>query len=695
MARGKHAQSKARRDATALQADLETARQELAAEQAACDEARAAVAQLDTERAELARQVADQHETTRPERDRLAAEVDVLVELLEAVEPQRERIQELFDRTTRACVAAFGGGQDGFDRYLQVVMGVAPSIYSAPHERKLSRLMRERLERARGHRHVIRARATEGPAGGKGRAIQGALPRWLDDALDDLVAQQPADGTEQARQLAELDRLADQIAASRAQSVRADCVRGWHPLPWLLPTEAPSTCGTTLKGVAGLGVTTCPEKAAAGNRAPASVEPSPAAPADLRHTAGFTDPRTLLDGPWQPRLTRDAALVEAAGRIRAPWTPAPPHSRPGDAVALRHWHAMAAIGMWLRTAELAEDDLKPDEPEATPPANAAPPEPQGLVGERPEDVDGTADAGPVLGAGDPDAFRQLAGQVAFGLSAAAPFWLPPGQTGSYIEGDPPVGVDLDDLRLPYPQVLLVPAEPLRLEPIVADDPDVRLALLDEAALRLSSPDEAPDLFDLVGLPFDSELWNDLPELGQLISACGALVEAVLLLGDSQGRPSDLFAWCLAVPGRSGGLLGRIVLPARRSRTAYRAQITNLLAVAAWGDWHPPDTELVVPDRPADLTRLIGTDAFRRMEARGGAGAVRVLNVRRTAGRSASDGNGRAVAPHARRGHWRRQHYGPAGSLVRRVRIAPVLVNAGQAHLAPRVYRLPTDSAAAG
>jgi hypothetical protein len=82
--------------------------------------------------------------------------------------------------------------------------------------------------------------------------------------------------------------------------------------------------------------------------------------------------------------------------------------------------------------------------------------------------------------------------------------------------------------------------------------------------------------------------------------------------------------------------------------------------------------------------------FKRLEDRGGAGGVCVLNVKRTSGDRATgnDGPGRTVAPHVRRGHWRRQYYGPGRQLVKRIRIAPVLVNAVRSGIAPRVYRLP-------
>jgi hypothetical protein len=51
--------------------------------------------------------------------------------------------------------------------------------------------------------------------------------------------------------------------------------------------------------------------------------------------------------------------------------------------------------------------------------------------------------------------------------------------------------------------------------------------------------------------------------------------------------------------------------------------------------------------------------------------------------------GRTTAPHRRRGHWRRQHYDYGRTQTRRIRIAPVVVNAGRLGAArPQIYRLP-------
>ena len=72
--------------------------------------------------------------------------------------------------------------------------------------------------------------------------------------------------------------------------------------------------------------------------------------------------------------------------------------------------------------------------------------------------------------------------------------------------------------------------------------------------------------------------------------------------------------------------------------------------------------------------------------------VHVLNVARTVGHARSaEPTGKTVAPHVRRGHWRRQRYGEGNAQVRRIRIAPLLVNAHLGDMAERVYRLPAEA----
>ena len=185
---------------------------------------------------------------------------------------------------------------------------------------------------------------------------------------------------------------------------------------------------------------------------------------------------------------------------------------------------------------------------------------------------------------------------------------------------------------------------------------------------------------------DADRDDAFPHLRELLDHQGAFVEAVLLFADPEGRPRDLFAWCLAIPDtETGHILARTVLPASLSRTAYADVINNLIAVVGWAEWHPPHH---VTGPAASATR-VGTSRAEHdprdhvYVLRAGRGATW---IRTTAGDPTSR-TGR-VRPHRRRGHWRRQHHGPGNQLLKWVRIAPTIVNAHAGPLSPQIYRLP-------
>jgi hypothetical protein len=190
----------------------------------------------------------------------------------------------------------------------------------------------------------------------------------------------------------------------------------------------------------------------------------------------------------------------------------------------------------------------------------------------------------------------------------------------------------------------------------------------------------------------------IPSLWDAIAARGAHIEAVLLLADAHGQLDDLFAWCVAIPSTTAGAtLGRWVIPASRSTTTFANLIVNAAAVAAWADWHRPGHSRAAPEEPAE--QLPGNEKARG-EHRRLDDTVHVLNVAATTpasdpSSSATAGpSGRTTAPHRRRGHWRRQHYGPGRVEVRRIRIAPVMVNAGRLGSdRPQIYRLPRPTLA--
>lgn len=334
-----------------------------------------------------------------------------------------------------------------------------------------------------------------------------------------------------------------------------------------------------------------------------------------------------------------AALQEGVNRAASSQIPdmvsgAAAYPAPADAEALHAWYSLAAMGAWGRDRSVAN------------------------------------------------------GRIAVAAAAAVPFWLPAGHTIAYLDSEPLSEEDVEELRLPFAQVLVTFAEPARLPVIdsaAVPAGDGRLSWMDHA---VASNEGHPEPRSLI-LAGTNNFNDPLPGLWDVIAARGAHIEGVLLLGDGHGRLEDLFAWCVAVPSTAaGGALGRWVIPASRSSTVYGNLVVNAAAVAAWADWHRPgqcrdggETQPVRDEK--------GVAGRNQVEGR-----VHVLNVTATAVadeplRGRGDVTGRTTAPHRRRGHWRRQHYGPARASTRRIRIAPVMVNAGRpGSERPQIYRLP-------
>ncbi len=285
---------------------------------------------------------------------------------------------------------------------------------------------------------------------------------------------------------------------------------------------------------------------------------------------------------------------------------------------------------------------------------------------------------------------EVNGCVAVAAAAAVPFWLPPGHTIAYLDSEPLSGEDIEDMRLPFAQVLVAFAEPARLPAIdpsiLAGDP--RMHWIDHLAATSSGLPDGRDI--MIGAT--NSFQAPLPTLWDAIASRGALIEAVLLLGDAHGRVDDLFAWCVAVPSATAGrVLGRWVIPASRRETSYANLVANAAAVAAWADWHRPGHSRGPDEQGEDLGGGGGGVARKREDT------VHVLNVTATTPTEAQpeargEPTGRSTAPHRRRGHWRRQHFGPGRTQTRRVRIAPVMVNAGRLGAdRPQIYRLPTPT----
>ncbi|SHQ48665.1 hypothetical protein [Mycobacteroides abscessus] len=347
---------------------------------------------------------------------------------------------------------------------------------------------------------------------------------------------------------------------------------------------------------------------------------------------------TAVAHAWNLKL-QEGLYLAANSQIPTMISSSPTYPAPADAEALHAWYAAAAMGTWGRHR------------------------------------------------------NSVNGRIAAATAAATPFWLPAGHTLAYLDSEPLSTEDIEELRLPYPQVLVTFAEPARLPAIdtaALPDDDPRLTWID---YTVATSDGHPEPRSLI-IAGTNNFTEPLPALWDVIAARGAHIEAVLLLADAQGRMEDLFAWCIAIPSTTaGGAVGRWVIPASRASTLYANLVVNAAAVAAWADWHRPGHSR---DTNPETQNLDGNAA--KPKRNQPEDHVHVLNVTATSTpdqtpTATAEPTGRTTAPHRRRGHWRRQHYGPGRTNTRRIRIAPVMVNAGRfGGDRTQIYRLPLPDA---
>ncbi|QXC46203.1 hypothetical protein [Rhodococcus qingshengii] len=404
-------------------------------------------------------------------------------------------------------------------------------------------------------------------------------------------------------------------------------VSAWHPASWIAEPSPDSAGSAQALGlVLGEEHTDFPEGPSIPTQAHATLS------AATRNALSGLPPRQIFT-TWQRAY---AAGTEQAldSRIRLPIAAMPRHPIPADAASLQHWYTAAAWGSALRYAGGA--------------GSCAP------------------------------------SRIAVATQAAVPFWLPPGHTLNYADSEPLSAEDRADIRLPYAQVFLAFADPLRLDAAAPSTPemDESWEWMTRVVTDVLGRGQTRSLGSML-LAGTRGFTTERVDLCDMIEQRGARIEGLVLLADAVGRLDDEFAWCVTIPAKSGGVLGRWTLPASLGSTAFRDQVINLAAVAAWGDWHSAAEET---DGHITVRESADGESAARKDA-----AVRVLNVKATgrAESGAAQGTGAQVAPHIRRGHWRRQRYGPKRSLERRVRIAPVLVNAARGDIGPRVYRLPS------
>lgn len=661
MARGKHNARATSRRNIHLEATLDQLRSELEMEQTALSEAERILEGV-----------------TRLQSD-LKVENTALVE---EVTPYAEQL--LKERAFLRSVFADGSAhharvRDVWDRYLSAGMDMSPgatnlekmeSLFGSmglvgwmntidhPGSKAWNTEQVTRLQRARGER---RSAAEYSAEDARVERLTLALdtadlaptlirPSYRQRLIDENVVFLGEDGRYQVRDPGDLTasqnsirdeaiEFAHRIWQSHTSNLDADSVHVWGSSNVVDSNGAPGEPRLTL----GFTSEVKDHEISAGIQVPVGL-PLASTPATIRRALALRSPEDIL-GAWRGVFESRRLVTERMGLSSHPFAPLAHHPQPGQGLAVQNSYALAAFSTWLHLDK------------------------------------GGACA-----------------ETAVGLTAAATYWLPAGQTASFAESEPMDESDRAEMILPFPQVFLAFAEPLVLEPVTA------LTAQTEEKWRVLSEithDVHRGTVTAGQVVEDRSRQADpwpTPTLDEMISELGAHVEGVLLLADSLGRPEDVFAWCLTIPGAYGATLGRFVVPALRSTTEYRDVIDNLTAVVAWAQWHEPDESTAVPlgVSSEDLEDYISSKDFQRNAKRAGAG-IRVVDVgstyRRTGSRATreTEGSDVHVTPHIRRGHWRRQRFGQGLEQIKRIRIAPVLVNAHRGDIAHRVYRLRRNS----
>lgn len=269
-------------------------------------------------------------------------------------------------------------------------------------------------------------------------------------------------------------------------------------------------------------------------------------------------------------------------------------------------------------------------------------------------------------------------------TAPVPFLLPAEQRFGYPHGEP-LPADAP-LRLPYPAIFVGFATPWELPASPGDadalDDSLRTFVFYARGRAARSRPETLErvLRRLNAIPnFDR---SDLPTPLEMVRQYGGTVEGLILTADDEGKPSDQFAWCIAIPLPDGFFAGRITVPANVHKTTWRTQVQNVIAGIALSCWHQPLDPITPVPGQRTATRsaegvLVDLD-------------VRILDIDATSPPRRTEHyrrQGRSTRAHIRRGHWRRQRTGHGRTETHWRWIRPTTVS-GTRQMATPVYVLP-------
>lgn len=266
-----------------------------------------------------------------------------------------------------------------------------------------------------------------------------------------------------------------------------------------------------------------------------------------------------------------------------------------------------------------------------------------------------------------------------------PFLLPAEYSTTFADAQPlPDGVEL---HLPFPLLFARFNSPWQISPAataaqgILTQPFLLMHARGEPAAETAPPQLQTVLQRLQATGLDNR--DMLPTPLRTLDVYGGQVEGLLLAADSDGQPVDEFAWCIAIGSPFGLPLGRIVVPARRSHARWGAQVANIITAVALSTWHRTShTSPATRVAPAGSAEIAAEGAD-----------VHVLDIGTTASRTSGEGKhgGQGqVAPHLRRGHWRRQHIGAHRATTKWTWVRPTSVHGGPASI-NQIYRLPRRS----
>lgn len=289
---------------------------------------------------------------------------------------------------------------------------------------------------------------------------------------------------------------------------------------------------------------------------------------------------------------------------------------------------------------------------------------------------------------------------------STPYLLDMNMAGAVLSSTPPDPDLLADLRLPNKRTLVLFERPYLLEPDSGwwtDEDKAQAERHDKDVEHLLDASGAPrtqDMFDLRGESFATLLYRH-----------GANIAGVLLFSDETGAMADNICW-LAETADDHPDGGKVqLINGNLSQSALAPLVWNIAAATSWAHWSPPDPERTAR-LPKDLDGLHEAKNkgwFRRLVRNDAAHPVHVIDVRpSTPTTPQGDNEGRTVAPHPRRGHWRsvriatRDEHGTVIGDTSGEQgtdwhyegrwVPPVYVNAGKPGTAKeRVYRLPSKT----